>query len=48
VTLPAFDLFARVKAAWTAAFRGLDRLTVDHGGRRTGFAADPFAVGITR
>ena len=44
VTLAALDLFARVKAARTAAFRGLDRLTVDHGGRRTGFASDPLAV----
>lgn len=34
MALAAFDAFARVKAADTAAFRGLDTLAVDHTGAR--------------
>ena len=38
VTFAALDLLARVKAPWTAAFRGLDRLAVDDAGRWAGLA----------
>ena len=38
VAFAALDLLARVKAPWTAAFRGLDRLAVDDAGRWAGLA----------
>jgi hypothetical protein len=34
VTFAALDLFACIKATWTAAFRGFHRLAVDHAGGR--------------
>ena len=44
MSFAAFHLLAGVEAAWAAAFRGLHRLAVNHGGRWTGFAADTLAV----
>src|SRR5439155_10293005 len=41
VTLAPIDLLARIISPRTSAFRGLDRLTVDHPCRRAGFAALP-------
>src|SRR6266436_5831214 len=43
VALAPVDPLARVISPRTAAFRGLDRLTVDHPCRRAGFAPLPFA-----
>ena len=45
VTLATLDLFARVVAANTAAFRGLDALTIDDAGRRAGLPASGLARG---
>src|SRR5271165_4861495 len=41
VALAPVDLLARVISPRAAAFRGLDRLTIDHPCRRAGFAAIP-------
>lgn len=45
MALAALDLLARVIAPWTAAFGGLDALTVDNGRARAGLAPRPFTVG---
>lgn len=42
--LAAFDVLARIIAAWAAAFRGLDALAVDHCGRRAGVAPSALAA----
>src|ERR1700739_1485257 len=39
MTFAAFDFLAGIKAAWAAGLGGLDRLAVDHTGRRAGLAA---------
>src|SRR5215469_13470808 len=43
MALAAFDFLGQIKASWSAAFTGLDRLAVDDTSRGTGFAVSGLA-----